>query len=121
MELVVRTDEVDLPATLTLPAGPVRAGVVALHGAESGERSYFLYEHLSDACGAAGIAVLRYDRRASLDGNDVDLRVQAQDALAARRLLGLHIPAAPIGLWGFSQGAWAAPLAATLHPEASRS
>lgn len=118
MELTVRARKIDLPATLTRAEGPVRAGVVVLHGAEAGARSYFLYEHLSAVLPAQGVAVLRFDRRPSTDGNDIALEVQAQDALAAARCLRDHIQEAPVGLWGFSQGAWAAPLAAVVDPGA---
>ncbi len=117
MELVIRVEGAELPASLALPRGHVRAGVVALHGAEAGERSYFLYEHLADLLEPEGVAVLRYDRRPSLDGHDVPLRVQAADALAALRQLRAIVKPAPVGLWGFSQGAWAAPLAAVTEPD----
>lgn len=116
VELVVRAGDVDLPATLTMPEGDVRAGIVALHGSSNGERGYFLYQHLSEVCGAAGIAVLRYDRRRSETGSDIDVAVQARDALAAVRALRAHVRDATIGLWGFSQGAWAAPVAAVSEP-----
>ncbi len=116
MELSIRVEGAELPATLTLPRGEIRAGVVVLHGANAGERSYFLYEHLAALLEPEGIAVLRYDRRPSRDGHDVPLQVQAADALAARRPLREIIGPAPVGLWGFSQGAWAAPLAAVTDP-----
>ncbi|WP_165947146.1 hypothetical protein [Micromonospora sp. 15K316] len=47
MELSIDVDGGQLPATLDLPAGPVRGAVVALHGAEARERSYFCYAHLA--------------------------------------------------------------------------
>lgn len=115
--LVIRSGDAELPATLTAPQGPVRAGLVVLHGAEAGERSYFLYEHLARLLEPEGVAVLRYDRRASLDGHDVPLEVQAHDALVAVRRLRESVGDVPLGLWGFSQGAWAATLAAVTEPE----
>lgn len=118
MELVIRVDGAELPATLTLPPDRVRAGVVALQGAEAGERSYFLYEHLAEVLEREHVAVLRYDRRLSSDGHDVPLRTQAADALSAVRQLREFVDGAPVGLWGFSQGAWAAPLAAVVDPGA---
>lgn len=116
MEMVVRVEDAELPASLTLPPGRPRAGIVVLHGAEAGERSYFLYEHLAEVLEPNGIAVLRYDRRPSTDGDDVPLQTQADDALSAVRQLREIIGSAPVGLWGFSQGAWAAPLAAVTDP-----
>lgn len=112
MELVVPVDGGELPATLTMPSGSLRAGVVVLHGAEAGQRSYFLYEHLADLLEPEGVAVLRYDRRTAVAGQDVPLPIQAADALAGARLLREIAGGAPTGLWGFSQGAWAASLAA---------
>ncbi|GHJ54706.1 hypothetical protein Nm8I071_40130 [Nonomuraea sp. TT08I-71] len=114
MEL--RVGELDLPATLDLPAGPARGGLVVLHGSHAGERSHFLYEHLARLLPPAGIAVLRYDRRPRVDGHDVPLAAQADDAAAALDLLRARVGTVPVGLWGFSQGAWAAALTATRHP-----
>lgn len=118
MELDVEAEGVVLPASLTLPMGHARAAVVALHGAEAGQRSFFLYEHLAGHLPAAGIGVLRYDRRPAKDGDDVPLAVQAADAYAAVQALRRQIGDVPIGLWGFSQGAWAATVAAnTKHDD----
>ena len=117
---VVTGDGTELPATLTLPTGDPRAGIVVLHGAAEGQRSYFLYEHLARVAVAEGVAVLRYDRRPSLDGSDVPLHTQAADALAGLRHLHGTIGPASTGLWGFSQGAWAATFAAAAEPEIVR-
>ncbi|MFI8807348.1 alpha/beta hydrolase family protein [Micromonospora chalcea] len=105
-----------LPAVLDLPAAPVRGGLVVLHGSHAGQRSHFLYTHLARLLPPAGIAVLRYDRRPRVDGHDVPLADQAEDAVAALTELRRHVGAVPVGLWGFSQGAWAAALTATRHP-----
>jgi pimeloyl-ACP methyl ester carboxylesterase len=57
-----------------------------------------------------GVAVLRYDR----PGDDVPFEDQVVDALAAVDELKTHRDVDPrrIGLWGFSQGAWIAPMVA---------
>jgi uncharacterized protein len=81
VDLVIDAEGVELPATVTLPPGRVRAGVVALHGAEAGHRSYFLYEHLAELLESEDVPALRYDRRQSHDGRDVPLGTQAADAL----------------------------------------
>jgi len=114
MTLVIRGAGAELRATLSLPANP-RGGVVVLHGSNAGDRSYFLYEHVAACLHAEGIAVLRYDRRPSDDGEDVPFGVQAADALAAIDLLHdrLH---GPVGIWAYSQGVWAAALAASTSP-----
>lgn len=92
------------PATLDLPAGPVRGGLVVLHGSHADQRSHFLYRHLARLLPPAGVAVLRYDRRPRVDGRDVPLADQAEDAAAAVTVLRRHVGPAPVGLWGFSQG-----------------
>jgi pimeloyl-ACP methyl ester carboxylesterase len=58
-----------------------------------------------------GIAVARFDRR----GDDVPLDDQVEDVMAVIAQLEERpeIDATRIGLWGFSQGAWVAPLAAS--------
>ena len=107
MDLSVDTGKLHLDATLSLSAGPARAGIVVLHGAEAGSRSHRLYEHLADLLPPRGIAVLRYERR----GSNVPLRVQVGDAIAAHRVLRRHVAGA-VGFWGWSQGGWVAALAA---------
>jgi pimeloyl-ACP methyl ester carboxylesterase len=102
-----------LAATLTLPEDPVRGGVVPLHPASDGSRRQFLFDHLADTLVPRGVAVLRFDRRPSSAG-DVPLESQADDALQALRELHAQpeIGSAPLGLWAWSQGAWAAAVAA---------
>jgi pimeloyl-ACP methyl ester carboxylesterase len=120
IELTVERDGVSLPATLTLPGpGPICGGIVPLHPSSDPERGQFLFRQLAEVLPPLGVAVLRYDRRPNPDGRDVPLEAQAGDALAATRMLRGRIgsDAAPIGLWGFSQGAWAAPLAAAMSDE----
>lgn len=116
MELAVAAVDVTLPATLTVPAGAVRGGLVVLHGANCGRRDYYLYEHIARIMAERGVAVLRYDRR-EWGGHDVPFGVQAADALAAVSLLRKHIGSVPIGLFGYSQGGWVATLAAAEHPD----
>ena len=96
MEFTLQVDGGDLAATLTLPEHP-RAGVVVLHGAEAGERSYFLYEHLATMLASQDVAVLRFDRRPSVDCHDVPLALQASDARAAIGRLRDLVGAAPVG------------------------
>jgi uncharacterized protein len=70
----------------------------------AGQRSFFCHLHLARVVPAAGIAVLRYDRRPHVDKADVPFDRQAGDAAAAINALRGHVGDAPIGLWGFSQG-----------------
>jgi uncharacterized protein len=106
-----------LPATLRLPEGPARAGIVPLHPASAGSRRQFLFEHLADTLVPRGVAVLSFDRRPSPDERDIPFEVQAEDALAALRALRSEVGSAPLGLWAWSQGAWVASLAAARSPE----
>jgi pimeloyl-ACP methyl ester carboxylesterase len=118
--LQIASENLTLTATLTMPAGPVLGGLVPLHPASEPSREQFLFRHLAEILPPRGVAALRYDRRPSEDGSDVPLELQAKDALAALQMLRA-IPGvgdAPLGLWGFSQGAWAAPLAASTAPDA---
>ena len=105
-------DGVALGAALTLPAGsgPYPA-LIALHPAADRSRDQYLFNHLAAVLPPRGIAVLRYDRR----GDDVPLEAQAADTASAMATLRSRgdIDAARIGLWGFSQGAWVAPLVAS--------
>lgn len=114
MELVLDVGDARLPATLSLPDVAVRGGVVGLHGSSDPSRHHPLYTHLVRTLTPLGVAVLRYDRRPWADG-DVPLAVQANDAMAAVRLLRERIRE-PVALWGYSQGAWAAAVATAEHP-----
>ena len=97
---------------LTPPAGRVRGGIVPLHPASDGSRRQFLFEHLVDTVVPLGVAVLRFDRRPSAGDEDVPFAVQAADALLALDALRAEVGDVPLGLWAWSQGAWAAALAA---------
>jgi len=123
---VTGDDGVTLPAAVSLPVSvPIRGGLAALHPAGDPSREQCLFRQLADLLPSQGVAVLRFDRRTSADGHDVPLVIQARDALAALRTLRQKLrrrgaegdPPPLLGLWGFSQGAWAAPLAATLSTE----
>ena len=107
-----------LAATLTLPEDTVRGGLVPLHPASDGSRRQFLFDHLTDTVAPRGVAVLRFDRRPSSAG-DVPLEIQADDALEALRELRAQpeTGSARLGLWAWSQGAWAAAVAAARSPD----
>jgi len=104
-------DGVALDAALTLPAGSgPHPALIALHPAGDRSRDQYLFRHLATVLPQRGIAVLRFDRR----GDDVPLEDQAADTASAIAKLRERedIDAERIGLWGFSQGAWVAPLVA---------
>ena len=109
-ELFVESGDAGLAATYS-PAGDV--AIVALHGASEGLRDSFLLEHLHRLLPPAGVGVVTFDRRgegsSSGEPSRGDFATQVVDALAVVR----SIDAPVVGLWGFSQGAWIAPLAAS--------
>jgi len=102
----------EFAAKLTLPkgAGPFPA-IACLHPANDPSRDHFLFLHLEALLPPLGIAVARFDRR----GNNVPFLDQARDVEAVLEALVARpdIDATRLGLWGFSQGAWVAPLVAS--------
>lgn len=92
------------------PAG--ETAVVALHGAGEGTRDGLLYEHLHRVLPPGGIGVVTFDRRgegeSTGDASRGRFNVQVEDALAVREAVEAEL----VGLWGYSQGGWVAPLAA---------
>ena len=113
-DLLVEADGATLAASYS-PAG--ETVIVAVHGAASGTRDHRLYRHLHEVLPPAGIGVITFDRRgdgASTGDPSAGLfELQAADALA----VAAAVDAARIGLWGWSQGGWVAPIAATISQE----
>ena len=109
----------EFTAKLTLPkgSGPFPA-IVCIHPANDPSRDHFLFLHLEALLPPLGIAVARFDRR----GSDVPFVDQARDVEAVLDALAARpdIDAARIGLWGFSQGAWIAPLVASRSAQGAR-
>jgi pimeloyl-ACP methyl ester carboxylesterase len=100
------------------PAGPT--ALVALQGAGNGTRdSHPLYRHLHETLPPLGVGVATFDRRGEGESEGEPTRgrfeAQARDALAVAEALETE----RVGLWGFSQGGWVAPLAATLSDNVS--
>jgi pimeloyl-ACP methyl ester carboxylesterase len=98
------------------PAGPT--ALVALQGAGNGTRdSHPLYRHLHETLPPIGVGVATFDRRGEGESEGEPTRgrfeAQARDALAVAAALETE----RVGLWGFSQGGWVAPLAATLSDD----
>jgi hypothetical protein len=92
------------------PAGEVV--VVAVHGASEGTRDSFLLRHLHHVLPTIGVGVVTFDRRgegaSSGEPSRGRFEVQVADTLAVVQALD----ARTVGLWGYSQGGWIAPLAA---------
>jgi uncharacterized protein len=113
-ELRIERDGFSLAASYS-PAG--ETALVALHGAGEGTRAYATYAHLHELLPPAGIGVVTFDRRGEgASTGDVSrgrFELQVEDALAVMDATG----AERVGLWGFSQGGWIAPLAAAASDE----
>ncbi|MBA3381742.1 MAG: alpha/beta hydrolase [Actinobacteria bacterium] len=109
-KLRIQHEGVTLAASYS-PAGGT--AIVALHGAGEGTRDGFLYQHLHEVLPPAGIAVVTFDRRgdgeSTGDASRGRFAVQARDALAVLNA----VDAERVGLWGYSQGGWIGPLAAS--------
>ncbi|MER6073653.1 prolyl oligopeptidase family serine peptidase [Streptomyces sp. NPDC001817] len=89
-------------------------GIVLVGGSGSGPREE--YEQEAEAFARAGITTLVYDKRTvGYSRLHTDFALLADDALAGVRLLRSRSGANPrqVGLWGFSEGGWVAPLASS--------
>jgi len=113
-ELRIDCDGFSLAASYS-PAG--RTALVALHGAGEGTRDSPLLRHLHELLPPHGIGVVTFDRRGEGESTGDATRgrfdLQADDALAVLRSLD----AERVGLAGYSQGGWVAPIAATLSDD----
>jgi uncharacterized protein len=84
---------------------------VALDGASDGRARQPLFDQVAQTLAPLGVAVLSYEPPRVVKGGDTPLHVQAADPVAAMRALGGQMRRR-VGVFGFSQGAWAATLAA---------
>ncbi|UCE02880.1 MAG: alpha/beta hydrolase [Candidatus Latescibacterota bacterium] len=107
-----------LSGRLDLPEGSgPHPAIVLVHG--SGDHAATEYFYNGDFFVAHGIATFTYDKRGtgrSQGEYTFDFQQLARDVVAAVRFLRARpeIDAEQIGLSGYSQGAWVAPLAASL-------
>lgn len=110
MERGMEWDGAPGSAVVRVPEGEVRGGLVMLHGASDGRARQPLFEQVAQVLAPMGVSVLSYERR-PVEGGDTPFDVQAGDAVAAMRALRIELRCR-VGVFGFSQGAWAAALAA---------
>ncbi len=112
-----------LSGTLTLPEGegphPV---VILLHGASWGLRKF--YDAFVEAFLEAGVGSFAFDRRGegeSTGSSEQDIFAFADDAVAAWETVRARrgVDAKRVGLWGYSNGAWVAAIAAGRLPGAA--
>ena len=116
--LRIESDGVQLFARLQLPdSAPPYPAVVLVHGSGDSPGTEWLFN--SDFFVANGIAALTYDKRGTgRSGGEFtfDFEHLARDAVAAVDRLHEEpeIDAQRVGLSGYSQGAWVAPLASSM-------
>lgn len=110
-----------LAGSLMRPAGPgPHAAIVLIHGAAGGLRDK--YRAFAEHYVAAGMAALIYDRRGwgeSCGHRDPTWEEKADDAAAWIDWLAAHpaTDSSRLGVWGFSNGSWVAPMVAVRRPE----
>jgi len=114
-----RNGDVTLAGTLLLPTTPGRhRALICVHGSGPTDRS--VYRGKAIYLARRGTATLVYDKRgvgaSTGDWQSASPTDLATDALAGIRLLRSRpeIDSSRVGIEGFSQGGWIAPLAATL-------
>jgi dienelactone hydrolase len=110
------SDGATLSGRLSLPPGPgPHPAVVLVHG--SGDQAATDYYFNGDFLAAHGVAALTYDKRGTGGSSGeftFDFQQLARDVVAAVDTMAKRpeVDAGRIGLSGYSQGAWVAPLAA---------
>ncbi|MEE1784475.1 prolyl oligopeptidase family serine peptidase [Streptomyces sp. SP17BM10] len=115
-------DGLTLHGTVLEPAGHHDAlpGIVLIGGGGPGPREDYLPE--AQAFARAGIATLVYDKRTTgYSTLHRDFGLLADDAAAGLEVLRSHPGVRPgaVGLWGFSEGGWVAPLVANRSTDAA--
>lgn len=116
-QVTFQSGDLSLAGTLYLPAAPgPHPGVVLVHGSSPGTRGIF--RPFGNFFARRGVATLAYDKR-GFGGSEGSLPYTytqlADDAAAAVAWLGRRadVDGSEVGLVGFSEGGWTAPLAAS--------
>jgi pimeloyl-ACP methyl ester carboxylesterase len=114
-DVTIRSDGVELAATVTRPADErPRTGVAVLGGSSWQTRDDVAFQVRNLA--ALGFTVIHWDQRGHGDssGDDtVPFATKAADAVAAAAVLRARDDVGEVGYFGMSRGGWTAPLAVT--------
>ncbi len=102
------------------PGGEPTPAVVMIHGAAGGQRD--MYRAFAAQFARMGMAALIFDRRGWGDSEgspNPTFSEKAADAWTWVKYLRSHpdVVGDHVGVWGFSNGSWVAPLVAARHPE----
>lgn len=125
-EVHFQNKQVELVGTLMTPVstGPHPA-VVFIHGSGVSDRNNLWYLHIADFLARQGIVVLFPDKR-GCGKSGGEWHIAGFEDFAGDALAGVHylmqlesVDEKQIGMIGFSQGGWIAPLAASMSPDVS--
>ncbi|EFL09584.1 S9 family peptidase [Streptomyces sp. AA4] len=109
---------ITLHGTVFRPDGPAKSAIVLQGGSDWKTRDNLRVQ--AEMFKRIGVTTLVYDRRTSgYSKTQRDYGVLADDLVSAVRALRAQTGAADVGVWGVSEGAWVAPLAATRSDDIS--
>ena len=118
-EVQFYSNEIRLSGLLLVPNSDVPfPAVVFIHGSGESDRDSFWYLYQAHILVSSGIAVLLPDKRGCGKSEGIwhtmNFETLAEDAVAGLRLLSqvTSVDSTRLGLVGFSQGGWIAPIAA---------
>nr|WP_255724602.1 acyl-CoA thioester hydrolase/BAAT C-terminal domain-containing protein [Shimazuella soli] len=117
-EIAFQSQNTTMHGTVLMPKGTEKhPGIVLVHGSGQKEREKLRQD--AEVFAKAGFATLIYDKRDK--SKNRTLEVLSEDALAAVHTLQSQsgVDKQKVGIWGFSEGAWVAPMAAAKSKDIS--